>query len=130
MWLPTDDPTGSSEENSALTWVAALGAADVQAFLAARRTPLPAKSRSRARGSAVGLLLWTGLRVSSRLAGSRPESSRWRSLTTALALTCGLGELALFGMHLRIGKGRLRSLPGATLGSAALVLGVRRLHPR
>ncbi|HUY55027.1 MAG TPA: hypothetical protein VMV23_07695 [Candidatus Nanopelagicaceae bacterium] len=123
-------PSGSSDENSALTWVAALGAADIAAFLAVRRTSLLAKSRSRASGSAVGLLLWTGLRISSRRAGSRPASSQWRSLTTALALTCGLGNLLLFTVHLRIGKGRLRSLPGAALGSAALVLGARRLRAR
>ncbi len=121
------DPAGTSGEDSALTWVAALGAADIAAFLSARRGTLFAKSRSRAGGSVAGLVLWTALRASCRLSASQPESSRRQQLTTGLALACGLGNLSLFAVHLRIARGRLRSLPGAALGAVALVLGARRL---
>ncbi|MHB1527368.1 MAG: hypothetical protein ACYCZN_14040 [Candidatus Dormibacteria bacterium] len=117
---------GTSGEDSALTWVATLGAADIAAFLSARRDTLFAKSPSRAAGSVAGLVLWTALRVSCRLSASRPESSRRQRLTTGLALACGLGNLSLFAVHLRLGRGRLRSLPGAVLGAVALVLGARR----
>ncbi len=118
------------EADPALTWVAAMGAADIAAFLSARRASLFSKSPARAGGSAVSLALWTALRISSRHSQLRPGSRRAQRLATGLALACGLGNLALFAVHLRIGRGRLRSLPGAALGSAALVLGARRLVPR
>jgi hypothetical protein len=128
--MDASNDSSRAAENSALTWVAALATADIAAFLAARRGSLSAKSRSRAGGSAVGLTLWTALRISSRRSSSKPQSSRWQGVTTGLALACGLGNLALFAVHVRIRRGRLRSASGAALGAAALVLGARRLGAR
>jgi hypothetical protein len=113
---PLDQPAVGTD----LTAIAVLGAADTALFLWSRRRTIFTNSPSRAAGVAGGLGLWSALAISSGISASQPRSSRWRWGTVGLGLVCGAGNLALLAVHLRLGKGVVRSMPGAGLGLAAL----------
>jgi hypothetical protein len=91
-----------------------LGAADVAHFVWVRRRSLFRQSPGRAVGSIAGLGMWLAL---GGAASAAPRSGPAR----VLARGCGVGNLILYAIHLRVGKGRLRALPGAVLGAAALL---------
>lgn len=110
-----------------LTALALLGAADVASFLALRRREIFAASPARARGSVASLAIWLAVAATSSMATRRPAGKRIRVASAALALLCGLGNVALLAVHLRIRKGRRRSLPGGILGAAVLRSGIHRL---
>lgn len=101
------------ERSQTLPAIAALGALDVAAFLWERRRTMFREAPGRAGGSLGGLALWTALAVSGAAAPGRLP-------TRSLAWICGVSNLALYGVHLKIGKGRVRGLPGAVLGVAAV----------
>ena len=110
-----------------LTIVAAAGALDVASFLATRRQEIFRASTGRAAGSVAGLLLWSSLAGTSLGERVRPNDRALRSSTSLLAVICGLGNLALMGVHLKVRKGQRRALLGGVLGLAALSSGLRRL---
>jgi hypothetical protein len=91
-----------------------LGAADIAHFVWIRRRSLFRQSPGRAAGSIAGLGMWLAM---GGAASAAPRSGS----TRVLARACGLGNLILYAVHLRVGKGRLRALPGAVLGAAALL---------
>ena len=90
-----------------------LGALDVANFVWVRRHSLFQQSPGRAIGAVVGLGMWLAL-------GGAANAAPRTALTRRLARACGAGNIALYLIHLRVGKGRLRALPGAVLGAAAL----------
>lgn len=100
----------------AISAIGGLGALDVASFLWSRRGTIFREAPGRARGSVAGLLLWTGLAVAGAAApAARPARS--------LAWTCGMSNLALYAIHLKVGKGRARGLWGAILGALAIAVG-------
>jgi hypothetical protein len=113
---PLDQPAVGTD----LTAIAVLGAADVALFLWSRRRTIFTNSPSRAAGAAAGLCLWSAMGISSGISASRPRARGWRRATVGLGLLCGVGNLALFAVHMRLGKGGVRSIPGAGLGLATL----------
>jgi hypothetical protein len=102
---------GQATGLAAIGW---LGAADTAHFVWARRRSLFRQSPGRAAGSIAGLGMWLAM---SGAASAAPRSGPAR----VLARACGVGNLLLYAVHLRVGKGRLRALPGALLGAAALL---------
>ncbi len=125
MHLTRAGETASSRGGDPLTGIGLLGAADVASFLAVRRQPFTS-SKGRTRGALAILALWLALAATSRMATVRPGRSGVRISSRALGLLCGLANVALFVVHLRIQKGRLRSVPGGFLGAAALVCAVHQ----
>jgi len=113
---PLDQPAVGTD----LTATAVLGAADTALFLWSRRRTIFKNAPSRAAGVAAGLGLWSALVMSSGVAASQPRASGWRRATIGLGLMCGVGNLALLAVHIRLCKGVLRSIPGAGLGLATL----------
>lgn len=91
-----------------------LGVADVAEFLWVRRHSLFRQAPGRAAGSLLGLALWAALAATSTVA---PESRPAR----LVARVCGVGNLGLYAIHLKVGKGRTRAVPGAILGAAAIL---------
>ncbi len=103
--------SGHGERLALIGW---LGAVDIAHFVWARRHSLFQQSPGRALGSIAGLGMWLAL---SGAANAAPRAA----LTRRLARACGAGNIALYLVHLRVGKGRLRALPGAVLGASALL---------
>ncbi|MGC8473030.1 MAG: hypothetical protein ACP5PW_01295 [Candidatus Dormibacteria bacterium] len=91
-----------------------LGALDVAHFVWVRRYSLFQRSPGRAIGSVAGLGMWLAL-------GGAATAAPGSALTRRLARAGGAGNLILYLIHLRVGKGRLRALPGAVLGVASLL---------
>lgn len=104
----------TSGHGARLALVGWLGVMDIAHFVWARRHSLFQQSPGRALGSIAGLGMWLAL---SGAATAAPGSA----LTRRLAQAGGAGNLLLYLIHLRVGKGRLRALPGAVLGAAALL---------
>ncbi|MDA8394360.1 MAG: hypothetical protein M0T72_03815 [Candidatus Dormibacteraeota bacterium] len=104
----------SPDHTGGLAAVGWLGAADATQFVWARRHSLFEESPGRAAGSLAGIGMWLALGVA---ASAAPLSGRARGLARA----CGAGNLVLYAIHLRVGKGRVRALPAAVLGAAALL---------
>lgn len=102
------------EHGAPLALVGWLGALDIAHFLWVRRQSLFQQSPGRALGSIAGLGLWLAL-------AGRASSAPRTPLTRRVARAGGAGNIALYLVHLRVGKGRLRALPGAVLGAAALI---------
>jgi hypothetical protein len=124
MTPPTFSPRRG---DSILVLVSLLGALDVASFLRSRWRSLFRASSGRALGSIVGLLLWSGL-AACALAERSSRRHRPRSaITTCLAAVCGLGNLSLMVIHLKVGKGRARAIVGGMLGALAGGAAVDRL---
>jgi hypothetical protein len=104
----------STSEVTGLAVIGWLGAADIAHFLWRRRRSLLSKSPGRAAGSIGGLGMWLAM-------GAAASAAPRGGPTRMLARACGVGNLVLYAIHLRVGKGRLRALPGAVLGAAALL---------
>jgi hypothetical protein len=103
-------PTAGADPLAVIGW---LGAADVAQFVWARRRSLFQTAPGRAVGSILGLGMWLSL-------GAAASAAPRHGLTRGLARACGEGNLILYAIHLNVGKGRARALPGALLGAAAL----------
>lgn len=117
-------PTDPASPPRLLTGISALAVADIAAFVWSRRQSLLRGAPGRASGSAALLGLWSALAVCSSLARRRDRG--WTRASNWLAVVCGNASLALMAVHLKVGKGRARALPGAVLGVAALAARVGR----
>lgn len=110
-----------SDSGRALATVALLGAGDVASFIVTRRKVLFGDAPGRARGSLLGLVLWGAL-VGVSLGRLRsPSSGGLRLAARVLAVTCGIGNLALAGVHLKVRRGQGRAVFGAAVGVAAIL---------
>lgn len=103
-----------------------LGAADVASFVISRRQVLFGEARGRGRRSLVGLALWSGLAGVAVARLRAPGSPGLRGAARVLSLACGIGNLALAGVHLKVRRGQRRAVFGAALGVAAILTGPRK----
>ncbi len=113
-------PAHGTASDPILAVAAVLGTVDVGSFLLTRWRTLLSSAPGRLSGSVVGLALWAGLAVAIGVERSGRGGRRCSLVTTGLAALCGLGNLALMGVHLRVGKGQRRGIFGGILGGVAL----------
>lgn len=108
--------------------MALLGTADVASFVISRRQVLFGEARGRGRGSLLGLALWSGLAVVAMARLRAPARPGLQRAARVLSLACGVGNLALAGVHLKVRRGQRRAVFGAALGVAAILTGPRKLR--
>jgi hypothetical protein len=106
-----------------LTAVALAGTLDVATF-ALVEPSVAFKTAGRAGGTVFALAVWVALTGTAGRRWSRPQSTRLRLATTALAALAAVDGVGLAAVHIAVGAGGIRPVVGAALGLGSLALAV------